>query len=33
MTTDCMDIHMQIGLEVFQTEEAHQVDIIVRGLL
>ena len=26
MITDCMAIQMQIGLEVSQTEEAHQVD-------
>ena len=29
MTTDCMAIQMQIGLKVSQTEEAHQVDVIV----
>ena len=33
MTTDYMDIRMQIGMEVSQTEEAHQVDVIVWGLL
>ena len=31
MTTDCMAIQMQIGLEVSQTEKSHQVD--VKGLL
>ena len=33
MITDCMAIQLQIGLEVSQTEEAHQVDVIVWGLL
>jgi len=33
MTIDCMALRMQVGLEVSQTEEAHQVDVIVWGLL
>ena len=33
MTTDCMAIQMQIGLEVSQTGKAHQVDAFVWGLL
>ena len=28
MTTNCMVIQMQIGLEVSQTKESHQVDVI-----
>ena len=28
MTTDCMAIQVQIGLEVSQTGKAHQVDVI-----
>ena len=33
MSTDCMAIRMQIGLEVYQTGKAHQVDDIVWDLL
>ena len=33
MITNCMAIHMHIGLEVSQTEEEDQVDVIVWGLL
>ena len=33
MITDCMAIQMQIGLEVSQTEKAHQVDAFVWDLL
>ena len=29
----CMDIQMQTRMEVSQTEEVHQVDVIVWGLL
>ena len=31
MTTDCMAIQMQIGMEVSLIEKAHQVDVIVLG--
>ena len=33
MTTNCMAIQMQIGMEVSQTGKAHQVDAFVWGLL
>ena len=33
MSTDCMAIHMQIGLEVSQAGKVHQVDALVWGLL
>ena len=33
MSTDYMDIQMQIGLEVSQTEKAHQAVVIVWDVL